>query len=134
MIKRRKADEQDRRVDISTINPIRSVTPPLDIADDAFDEFIAFSPDSDSDEGFYPAPELESWYEEEEEVPDQVLGNVQQQALMMQVPVQNEGRAGGSGGWDDSGNVSEEAGYLPEDEGRFVPKKKTRGRKRREET
>lgn len=124
VIKRRKADEQDRRVDINTINHIRSFTPPIEI-DDAFEEFITFEPDFDNDERFYPAPELDVWYEGEEEVPDQILGP-HAAAPMMQAPAVT------FLGYEDGGNFSEDM-YLPE-EGRYVPKKKTRGRKRREDT
>lgn len=72
--KRRRADEQDRPVDILTIDRERSTSPAPIIDDtfDAYDEFVELHPDGDDDEGFYPPPEiLIGDYEGEPEPPEQ---------------------------------------------------------------
>lgn len=66
IINQRKADMQDRPVDIMTVQRARSASPPIDI-DDAFEEFVSIEQDEDIDEAFYPAPELDGLYEEEQE-------------------------------------------------------------------
>ena len=91
VIKRRKADLQDRPVDILSV-PSRPNLPAVE-ADDTYDSWVLLGGgDDDLNESFYPAPELEEVYEEEPEV-------------RSPAPV--------GGGVEDSGNVSEELGVPP---------------------
>lgn len=127
VINRRKMDEQDRRVDITSIHQPRSVNSLARtslIDDESYEEFITVEPDSDSKESFYPPPELEEYYEPEPEVAPQILNGAGaiggiQQGGGQHTPIPH----------DDSGNVSEEL-YAPSfvvEEARPRKKKGKRG-------
>jgi COMPASS component SWD1 len=93
IIKRRKADEQDRPVDILSIPNLR---PAEDDPDGSYEEFVTAEPDKDVSETFHPAQELDDYYEGEPEAPPQFAPVLQQQqAAVVHVA-------------EDGGNVSEE--------------------------
>lgn len=72
---RRIADEQDRPVDIFLHKSTLSIPPPLSSSlpsnettegkegENEFESFLGWERDDDTDENFYPPPELEEWYE-----------------------------------------------------------------------
>lgn len=62
MLQRRKEDEQDRPVDILSIPRHRSPTP-TDASPDSFAAFVGLNNNDDTDESFYPPPEIEEYYD-----------------------------------------------------------------------
>lgn len=101
--KRRKADQQDRFVDIlgawrehSPTSPVKVSPVKAEQVDPEYEAWAWLDPDDDQDELFHPLIELEDYFEPEPEVPPQVLESESQ--------FNNRAGAGsddGTGAWSD---------------------------------
>ncbi|SGY21330.1 BQ5605_C016g08223 [Microbotryum silenes-dioicae] len=64
VVKRRKADQQDRPVDIFTSHRDQLSSAPVNL-DDEYEAYVSIEPDGDADEGFYPPLQLLDEYQGE---------------------------------------------------------------------